>query len=86
MACGLALVISDFDYWKEFFKDCALFVDPYKPEDIAEKINLLLHDKDLAEKISLSGKEKVNKEYSWEIERNILYKFYDGLIGDDQAQ
>ena len=79
MACDLALVMSDFDYWKESFKDCALFVDPYKPDDIAEKINLLIHDKALATKISYAGKEKVNREYSWKEESKKLIQFYSKI-------
>ena len=76
MACGLALVMSDFEYWQEFFGEYAMFVDPYKPEDIAKKVNLLLHDKAMADKMSQAGMEKVNQEYSWEEESKKLIDFY----------
>ncbi|MEN8224598.1 MAG: glycosyltransferase [Bacteroidota bacterium] len=76
MACGLALVMSNFEYWQNFFRGHALFVDPYQPEDIAAEINILIHDKALMNKMSRYGIEKVNKEYSWEEESKKLLNFY----------
>ena len=42
MACSLPVIMSDFDYWKEIFKDCALFTDPQSPEMIGDCITRLL--------------------------------------------
>jgi len=42
MTCSLPVVMSDFPYWKKMFGECALFVNPCDPKDIAEKILYLL--------------------------------------------
>lgn len=76
LACGSVLIMSNFEYWKEFFGEYAMFVDPYQPQDIAAKINMLLHDRVLMEKMSRTGIEKVNSEFSWEEESNKLIEFY----------
>lgn len=79
MACGAVLVMSNFDYWQDFFGDNAKFVDPYQPADIAEKINILLQDEPLLENMRRAGIEKVNREFSWEEESKRLLEFYSGL-------
>lgn len=37
MTCSLPMVMSDFEYWRRLFSDCALFANPENPKDIAEK-------------------------------------------------
>jgi len=79
MASSLALVVSDFVYWKTFLEGCALFVDPLNADDIAEKINRLLIDKALKEELSRNGLKKVNVDFSWEEEHKRLIEFYSGI-------
>ncbi|MBP7497424.1 MAG: glycosyltransferase [Bacteroidales bacterium] len=35
MALGKAVIMSDFPYWKETYKDIAIFINPYQPKEIA---------------------------------------------------
>jgi len=37
MACSLPMVMSNFSCWQKIFRECALFVHPYNPEDIRRK-------------------------------------------------
>ena len=53
---GLAEIVKD--------GENGFLVEPKKPEQIAEKILLLLKDEKLRKRISKNNKEK--KEYSWE--------------------
>lgn len=79
MACSLPIIMSDFPSWRNIFKGCSLFVDPEKPGDIAEKINLLLADKQLSHNLSSKGKDLILDEYSWESEKNNLLKIYSKI-------
>ncbi|HSG68234.1 MAG TPA: glycosyltransferase [Bacteroidales bacterium] len=80
MACKLPIVMSDFDYWQDFFGEYALFVNPRDPEDIASKANHLLKNESLMRKMSEEGFEKVNREYSWEEESRKLIGFYNEIV------
>jgi glycosyltransferase involved in cell wall biosynthesis len=80
MACDIALVMSNFAFWKENFSECAIFADPLDPTEIAEKINTLLKDKDLSDALAAAGLKTVNEKYSWEAESKKLIAFYDKIF------
>ena len=66
MACGLPLITTNIGIMKEIIRDGenGLFIT-WEPEDIAEKIILLLQNKDLREKIAANGRQTVQQfEYS----------------------
>jgi len=79
MACSLPIVMSDFSYWKEIFKDCALFANPKNPEDIAKKISILLNDGNLRETLGKNGRKMVENGCSWEAESVELLTMYKRL-------
>jgi len=79
MAFSIPSIISDFPYWKEIFADSALFVNPKNPEDIADKIKILIEDKKLREKLGKKGRELVETKYNWEKEAEKLIKLYKDL-------
>jgi len=80
MACGLPIIMSNFPYWKKMFKSCAVFVDPQNPEDIAEKISILLKSRDLRVKLGEAGRSLVKNKYSWEAESKKLLNLYKELV------
>jgi glycosyltransferase involved in cell wall biosynthesis len=65
MACGCPVIVSNVASLPEVCGDAALYVDPYNPEDIAEKIKLLLSDDKLREELQRKGLERA-KLFSWE--------------------
>jgi len=79
MALSIPTVMSDFPYWKEMYSECALFVNPYDPKDIAEKIQTLLDNKELRIKLGKRGRELVETQYNWETESKKLIKLYKEL-------
>jgi len=79
MAFSIPTVMSDFPYWKEMYSECALFVDPHNQKDIAAKINILIKDKKLREKLGKRGGELIDSEYNWEKESKKLIKLYEDL-------
>lgn len=82
MAAQLPLVISDFEYWNPFFKDCGIMVKPKSPKLIADAINLLINDEKLyAEKVS--NCYKLSDQYSWSNEEKKLINLYNTLLNQN---
>jgi glycosyltransferase involved in cell wall biosynthesis len=80
MFCGIAMVLSDFPLWKEIFNQCALFVNPYDPRDIADKIKYLLDNPEAARRLGAKGRELVTTEYNWNAEGKKLTEFYAKIL------
>jgi len=79
MACSLPVVMSNFPYWQEIFRDCVLFVDPYDSKDISEKILYLLDNPDEAKELGKKGRKLIEEKYSWEAESKKLLEMYNNL-------
>ena len=79
MACGLPVIMSNFPYWIETFKNSAVFVDPENPDDIAENIIKLANDTEKMAKLGCMNKDLVSKKYNWTIESKKLLKLYEEL-------
>ena len=79
MACGKPMVMSNFDYWKETFKESSLYVDPSNPKDIANKIEELINNKALFNKMGKLNKELSENEYNWDKESKKLIEVYRSL-------
>jgi glycosyltransferase involved in cell wall biosynthesis len=62
MACGLPLITTNIGIMKEIIRngENGLFIT-WEPKDIAEKILLLLQNKDLREKIAANGRQTVQQ-------------------------
>lgn len=84
MACGIPMIMSNFDYWKEIFKECAVFADPINPTDIAKKIEFLLDNKDISFEMGKRGKLLIQKEFSWEAESIKLVNKYNELYKNNK--
>lgn len=81
MACGLPIVATKVGGVPEIITDGenGLLVEPKNPQQIAEKVLLLLGDDELRQKISKSNKDKV-KNYSWENVIQRLEELYQSLL------
>lgn len=65
MACGCPVIVSNAASLPEVCGDAALYCDPYSPEDIANKIQLLMNDANLRESLRQKGLERA-KQFTWE--------------------
>lgn len=81
MMAGIAVIASDFQYWRELIEseNCAIFVDPLKPEAIRAAISQLIDNPDLAKKMGQNGKKAVLERFNWAIEEKKLLDFYAQL-------
>lgn len=75
MVNGLPIIMSDFPFWKEFYKDFALFANPCNVESIACTINTIIMDDYLFQKLSNNVLNKV-EQFRWENEANNLLRYY----------
>ena len=82
MAAGKPFIMSDFPFWKDMFGDCALFADPFKPTEIAERITELKKNKELLLSLGEKGKALIETKYSWELEQNKLFDLYKRLLNN----
>lgn len=83
MAAGIPVIASDFPLWRQLLDgiDCALFVDPLKPQAIAEAIQYVLTHPDESARMGSRGREAVRHAYNWDSQARELIKLYTGLLG-----
>ncbi|MGQ9705399.1 MAG: glycosyltransferase family 4 protein [bacterium] len=61
---GLPVICSNVSSMPEVMNDSALYVNPYEPEDIMEKMMMVINDNQLRSKLIEKGKENL-KRFSW---------------------
>ena len=82
MSAELPLIGSNFPLWKDIIEgnNCGLCVDPIQPRAIADAINTLIDNTDLAQQMGQAGKKAVLSQYNWNIEQKKLLQVYEELI------
>lgn len=82
MSAGLPLIGSNFPLWKEIIEgnNCGLCVDPLQPKAIADAINMIIDNTDLAQRMGQAGKKAVLSRYNWGIEEKKLLLIYKELM------
>lgn len=80
MATSLPIIMSDFPIYREWFHECALFVNPLDPCDIAEKMTMLTNDVELRYRLGRAGRRLVERHFSWEAEVTKLDSLYQRVL------
>jgi glycosyltransferase involved in cell wall biosynthesis len=65
MACGIPVVTSNISVMLEICGDAAVYFDPANPEDIADKMNQVLSDESVKNKLINNGLKRA-RDFSWE--------------------
>ena len=65
MACGTPVISSNITSLPEILGDAAIYFNPNNPEEMAEKMKLVLTDKKLYNEMREKGSKQI-KKYSWE--------------------
>jgi len=78
MCAGMPVIASDFPLWKSIIEgnNCGICVDPMKPEKIAEAVNYLIENDEIAKKMGENGRRAVMDKYNWETEKEKLITIY----------
>lgn len=68
MACGVGVIATPVGGIVDFLRDGenGLFCEPGNPKDIAEKIKLLITDKNLSEQLAKNSIRTAREEYAWD--------------------
>jgi glycosyltransferase involved in cell wall biosynthesis len=75
MACGVPIAASETGALPEAGGDAALYFDPENPEDIAEKIMVLLDNNSIRKRLIEAGKKRI-LSFSWEKTAAETLEFY----------
>ena len=83
MSMGLPVVCSNLPVYRQVGGDtgAAIMIDPTKPEQIANAIELLVQDRAQAHQIGETGKAAVRDRFNWQAESTKLLDLYHQLIG-----
>ncbi len=82
MACGLPVIASNFDLYKEVVEGsaCGIIVDPENVGMIADAIVDMLSNTESLKKMELNGKRAFEFKYNWEHEEVKLLALYDYIL------
>jgi glycosyltransferase involved in cell wall biosynthesis len=80
MACGLPVIMSNFEYWRSFFGTSGIYVDPENPEEIARAIRELMDDDHKLAEIKKINLQLARNEYNWQKEKEKLLLLYQQLL------
>ena len=75
-------VPSNFNLWKSIIEEAndGLLVDPLNSKEIANAIDFLYRNKEIASEMGFNGQRKVHKKYNWNFEEKKLITFYRKII------
>ena len=82
MALGVPVVYSHFPSYREIAEKAGagIMVDPTMPEQIAEAIETLVRNPDLARRMGEAGKHAVREQFHWGVERVKLLRLYHQIL------
>lgn len=75
MSCGVPVLVSSSASLPEVTGDCAVIVDAYSVQSIADGIGKLYENRDLCRKLSESGIRRA-EQFSWKNSAEMLYNIY----------
>lgn len=78
MSAGVPVIASHFALWREIVEgnECGVCVDPLNPQAIAQAIDYLATNPQLAESMGRNGQRAVAEKYNWSIEEAKLLQLY----------
>lgn len=81
MSAGIPVVASDFPLWKEIIEvgNCGICIDPEQPTKIAEAIQKIIDNPNMAQEMGANGRKLVIERYNWDIEKLKLLEIYSRL-------
>ncbi len=81
MAAGIPVIASNFPLWREIIEGnhCGVCVDPLNPKAIADVIDYLVINQDVAKRMGENGRKAVMEQYNWPTQEKILLNFYETI-------
>lgn len=84
MMAGIPVIVTDFDLWREIIEkyDCGICVNPHDVKAIADAINYLVSNPDVARQKGQNGLKAVRERYNWATQEQTLFELYKTVIGE----
>lgn len=81
MSMGLAVIGSNFGMIKQIVEEhqCGILVDPLNPKDIADAVDYLVQNQDVAREMAERGRLAAIEKYNWHVEAKKLLSVYQSL-------
>lgn len=79
MACGVPVISSGEASLPEVTGDCAVIVDAYSPQSIADGMYKIFNDSELREDLKKRGPERAEM-FSWKQSAEKLHKIYEAVV------
>ncbi len=78
MSAGIPVICSDFPLWGTIIEKykCGICVNPEDPKAIADAINYLLNNPDVAQEMGRNGRIAIEREFNWEEESRKMIEVY----------
>jgi glycosyltransferase involved in cell wall biosynthesis len=82
MSLGVPVVYSNFPNYREIAETAGagIMVDPTLPEQIADAIETLVRNPDMARRMGEAGKRAVRERFNWGVERITLFQLYHEIL------
>jgi glycosyltransferase involved in cell wall biosynthesis len=82
MALSLPVICSDFPLWRSLIEDSGsgFCTNPFLVSNVAEKIQTLSMNRQLARQLGKNGHEAVKRWYNWQSEAITLFNLYTRLV------
>lgn len=83
MALGLPVIYSDFPLFQQYVREYGMgvAVDPEKPEQIADALEYLVKNPQIAQQMGRMGRRAVEERYNWSREGTRLLALYREILG-----
>lgn len=78
MACGTPVLVSKAASLPEVCGKAALYCDPHDIDDIAEKMERLIVNEDMQERLTMKGRERI-KSFTWEATAGKFIKIFEEI-------
>lgn len=88
MALGLPIVYSNISSQRDLSMgaEIGIEINPERPEEIADAIEVLIKDAERAQRCGENGKNNIVKHFNWESQEHKLNLLYRQLLNDDDRQ
>ena len=83
MALGLPIVYSNFPLFQQYVREygVGIAVDPERPEQIADALEYLVKNPEIAQRMGSMGKRVIIEKYNWSHEGRRLRDLYREILG-----
>ncbi len=82
MASGIPVISSNIKLWQDIVEEakCGICVNPLEPKEIADAINFIITNPQVAQEMGENGRKAVLEKYNWGVEEEKLFRVYEKLI------